>query len=120
EQQMVTPDRPFLAYVAYGATHSPHQVPEKFRGRHKGKFDMGWDKLREETLARQKKAGAVPADAKLASRPEGVKPWEQLTADEKLVETRLMENYDDFAETDDSNVESLVDAIEDMTGMTNT
>src|SRR5262249_17048783 len=120
EQQMVTPDRPFLAYVAYGATHSPHQVPEKFRGRHKGKFDMGWDKLREETLARQKKAGAVPADAKLASRPEGVKPWEQLTADEKLVATRLMENYADFAEHVDSNVGRLVDALEELKVLPNT
>jgi arylsulfatase A-like enzyme len=119
EQQTSTPDRPFFAYVAYGATHAPHQVPETFRGRHKGKFDMGWDKLREETLARQKKAGVVPANTKLASRPEGVKPWDQLTADEKLVAARLMENYADFAEHTDWNVGRLVDALEDLGIMQN-
>ena len=81
EQQTSTPDRPFFAYVAYGATHAPHQVPDSFRGRHKGQFDKGWDKLREETLQRQKKAGVVPADAKLAGRPEGVNAWDELTAD---------------------------------------
>jgi arylsulfatase A-like enzyme len=114
DQHTGTPDRPFFAYVAYGATHAPHQVPENFRGRHKGKFDIGWDKLREETLARQKKAGVVPADAKLASRPEGVKPWDQLTTDEKLVAARLMENYADFAEHVDWNVGRLVDALEEL------
>src|SRR5262245_49874825 len=120
EQQTSTPDRPFFAYVAYGATHAPHQVPETFRGRHKGKFDMGWDKLREQTLARQKKAGVVPSDAKLASRPEGVKPWDQLTSDEKLVAARLMENYADFAEHTDWNVGRLVDALEELDVMPNT
>ena len=120
EQQTSTPDRPFFAYVAYGATHAPHQVPETFRGRHKGKFDMGWDKLRAETLARQKKAGVVPADTRLASRPEGVKPWDELTADEKLVATRLMENYADFAEHADWNVGRLVDALEELGIMKNT
>jgi len=120
EQQTSTPDRPFFAYVAYGATHAPHQVPKAFRGRHKGKFDMGWDKLREDTLARQKKAGVVPPDAKLASRPEGVKPWDQLTADEKLVAARLMENYADFAEHADWNVGRLVDALEELGVMQNT
>ncbi|HEX4999985.1 MAG TPA: arylsulfatase [Terriglobia bacterium] len=120
EQQAGTPDKPFFAYVAYGATHAPHQVPESFRGRHKGKFDMGWDKLREETLARQKKAGVVPNDTKLAPRPEGVKPWEQLTADEKLVAARLMENYADFAEHVDWNVGRLVDALNELGVMENT
>src|SRR5215510_6393414 len=120
EQQTCTPDRPFFAYVAYGATHAPHQVPETFRGRHKGQFDVGWDKLREQTLARQKKAGVVPSDAKLASRPEGVKPWDKLTADEKAVAARLMENYADFAEHADWNVGRLVDALEELGVMQNT
>jgi arylsulfatase A-like enzyme len=120
DQQTGTPDRPFLAYVAYGATHAPHQVPETFRGRHKGQFDTGWDKLREQTLVRQKKAGVVPSDAKLASRPEGVKPWDKLTADEKTVAARLMENYADFAEHADWNVGRLVDALEELGIMENT
>jgi len=120
DQQTSTPDRPFFAYVAYGATHAPHQVPATFRGRHKGKFDIGWDKLREETLARQKKAGVVPPDAKLAGRPEGVTAWDELTRDEQIVAARLMENYADFAEHADWNVGRLVDAIEELGVMQNT
>src|SRR5262249_15527807 len=120
KQQTGTPDRPFFAYVAYGATNAPHQVPEKFGGRHKGQFDKGWDKLREETLARQKKAGVVPAEAKLAGRPEGVKAWDELAADEKTVAARLMENYADFAEHTDWNAGRLVDALEELGVMDNT
>lgn len=114
EQQTGTPDRPFFAYVAYGATHAPHQVPKSWRGRHKGQFDMGWDKLREETLKRQKKAGVVPSDTKLAGRPEGVWAWDQLTADQKTIAARLMENYADFAEHADWNVGRLIDALEEL------
>src|SRR5215813_6434171 len=114
DQQTATPDRPFFAYVPYGATHAPHQPPPAFRGRHKGQFDIGWDKLREQTLERQKAMGIVPPDAQLASRPEGVKPWDQLTADEKLTAARLMENYADFAEHVDVNVGRLVDALEEL------
>ena len=120
EQQTSTPDRPFFAYVPYAATHAPHQVPETFRGRNKGKFDKGWDKLREETLESQKKAGAVPADAELAPKPEGVKAWDELTADEKQVAARLMENFADFAEHVDANVGRLVDALEELGVMENT
>ena len=120
EQQTSTPDRPFFAYVAYGATHAPHQVPQSFAGRHKGQFDKGWDRLREETLEKQKKAGVVPKDAKLAPRPEGVKPWDELSADEKLVSARLMENYADFAEHVDANTGRLVDALEELGVLDNT
>ena len=120
DQHTSTPDRPFLAYVAYGATHAPHQVPPAFRGRHKGQFDIGWDRLREETLARQKAMGVAPADAKLASRPEGVKPWDELAEDEKQVFARLMENYADFAEHVDWNVGRLADALEELGVMDNT
>jgi arylsulfatase len=120
EQQTSTPDKPFFVYLAYGATHAPHQVPDSFRGRHKGQFDKGWDKLREETLARQKKAGIVPADTKLAGRPEGVKAWDELTADEKLVGARLMENYADFAEHVDWNTGRVVDALEELGILDNT
>src|SRR5262249_31366030 len=71
-------------------------------------------------LERQKKAGVVPADTALASRPEGVKPWDQLTADDKLVACRLMENYADFAEHVDWNVGRLVDALEELRVLPNT
>ena len=70
-QQALTPDKPFYMYFATGATHAPHHVPKEWIAKYKGKFDGGWDKLREETFARQKKLGVVPADAKLTPRPEG-------------------------------------------------
>src|SRR5262245_25057326 len=114
EQQSMTPDRPFFVYLSYGATHAPHHVPESWRGRNRGKFDLGWDRLRDQTLARQKALGLVPSDTKLAPRPEGVKPWDELTADEKLVAARLMENYADFAQHVDWNVGRFVDALEEL------
>ena len=79
----ISPDRPFFLYVAPGATHSPHHVPEDWIAKFKGKFDMGWDKYREETLARQKKLGVVPPDTKLTARSAGLPAWDTLGADQK-------------------------------------
>ena len=75
----LTPDKPFFIYFAPGATHAPHHVPKEWIAKYKGKFDQGWDKLREETLARQKKLGVVPADTKLAPKPAAIKDWDTLT-----------------------------------------
>ncbi len=70
-QKSLTPDKPFFMYFAPGATHAPHHVPKEWIAKYKGKFDQGWDKLREETLARQIKLGVVPAGTKLAPKPAG-------------------------------------------------
>ena len=70
-RKALTPDKPFFTYFAPGATHAPHHVPKEWIAKYKGKFDQGWDKLREETLARQKQLGVVPADTKLAPKPRG-------------------------------------------------
>jgi arylsulfatase len=67
-QQSMTPDRPFFIYFAPGATHAPHHVPKEWADRYKGQFDMGWDKLREQTFERPKQLGIIPADAKLTPR----------------------------------------------------
>ena len=75
----LTPDKPFFVYFAPGATHAPHHVPKEWIARYKGKFDQGWDKLREETLARQKALGVVPPDTKLAPKPAAIKDWDKLT-----------------------------------------
>ena len=120
EQQTMTPDKPFLVYMSFGATHAPHQSPDSWLDRYRGKFDMGWDQLREQTLERQKALGVVPADTQLAGRPEGVKAWDELTADEKLVASRLMENYACFAEHMDYQVGRLVDILEEMDVVDNT
>ena len=82
-QKAMTPDKPFFVYFAPGATHAPHHVPKEWIARWKGKFDQGWDKLREETLARQIKLGVVPPGTKLARKPEAIKDWDKLSDDER-------------------------------------
>ena len=72
-QQALTPDKPFFVYLSFGATHAPHHVPTEWSDKYKGKFDQGWDKLRETTLARQKKLGVVPPGLP-ADRPLGGHP----------------------------------------------
>ncbi|MFH0997322.1 MAG: arylsulfatase [Pseudomonadota bacterium] len=116
----LTPDRPFFIYFAPGATHAPHHVPKEWIAKYKGKFDQGWDKLREETLARQIKLGVVPAGTKLAAKPEAIKDWDKLTADEKKLFSRQMEVFAGFGEYTDTEIGRLVDAIADMGQLDNT
>ena len=78
-QKSLTPDKPFFMYFAPGATHAPHHVPKEWIAKNKGQFDEGWDKLREETLARQIELGVVPPGTKLAAKPEAIKDWDTLT-----------------------------------------
>ncbi len=112
-QQAMTPDKPFFVYLSFGATHAPHHVAPEWIEKYRGKFDKGWDAVREETLAKQKKLGIVPPDTELASRPEGVGPWDELTGDQKRVGARLMETYAGFAEHTDAQVARLVSALEE-------
>lgn len=119
-QQALSPEKPFFIYFAPGATHAPHHVPKEWADKYKGKFDQGWDKIREETLARQKKLGIVPPNTKLAPKPTDIKDWEKLSADEKKLFTRQMEVYAGFAEQTDYEVGRLVAAIEDLGVMDNT
>lgn len=116
----LTPDKPFFIYYAPGATHAPHQVPKEWIARFKGKFDQGWDKLREETLARQIKLGVVPAGTKLAPKPAGIKDWDKLSADEKKLFSRQMEVFAGFAAQTDYEAGRLIDAIADMSQLDNT
>ena len=95
-------------------------MPKEWIAKYKGKFDQGWDKLREETLARQKKLGVVPADTKLAAKPEAIKDWDKLTADEKKLFARQMEVFAGFGEYTDTEIGRLVKAIEDMGQLDNT
>ena len=116
----LTPEKPFFIYFAPGATHAPHHVPKKWIDKYKGKFDQGWDKLREETLARQIKLGVVPAGTKLPPKPAAIKDWDKLTADEKKLFTRQMEVFAGFGEYTDTEIGRLVDAIGDMNQLDNT
>jgi len=119
-QKALTPDRPFFMYFAPGATHAPHHVPKEWIAKYKGKFDQGWDVLREETLARQIKLGVVPAGTKLAPKPEAIKDWTALSADEKKLFTRQMEIYAGFAEYTDHEVGRLIDAVGETGQLDNT
>ena len=119
-QKSLTPDKPFFTYFAPGATHAPHHVPKEWIAKYKGKFDQGWDKLREETLARQIKLGVVPAGTKLAPKPEAIKDWEKLSADEKRLFARQMEIFAGYGEYADTEAGRLVQAIEDLGQLDNT
>ena len=119
-QKALTPDRPFFMYFAPGATHAPHHVPKEWVAKYKGKFDQGWDKMREETLARQIALGVVPAGTKLAPKPEAIKDWDKLTADEKKLFARQMEAFAGFGEYADTEIGRLIDAVADTGQLDNT
>jgi len=111
-QKSLTPDKPFFIYFAPGATHAPHHVPKEWIAKYKGQFDQGWDKVREETLARQIKLGVVPGGTKLAPKPEAIKDWAALSADEKKLFAREMEVFAGFGEYADTEIGRLIHAIE--------
>jgi arylsulfatase A-like enzyme len=119
-QKALAPEKPFFMYYAPGATHAPHHVAKEWVEKYKGKFDQGWDKLREMTLERQIKLGIVPAGTKLAPKPEAIKDWEKLSADEKKLFTRQMEVYAGFAEQTDYEVGRLISTIKELGVMDNT
>lgn len=114
EQKALMPDKPFFVYFAPGATHAPHHVPQEWSARYKGKFDQGWDKLREETFARQKELGVIPPDAELTPRHADLSAWDDVDADLKPVLARQMEVYAGFLEHTDYHVGLLIDALEDL------
>ncbi len=119
-QQSLQPDKPFFIYFAPGATHAPHHVPAEWIEKYKGKFDQGWDKVREETFERQKKLGVIPANTTLAPKPADIKDWETLSADEKKLFARQMEVYAGFASHTDYEIGRMITAIEELGEMENT
>jgi len=119
-QKSLTPDKPFFIYFAPGATHAPFHVPKEWIAKYKGKFDQGWDKVREETLARQIKLGVVPAGTKLAPKPEAIKDWATLSADEKKLFAREMEVFAGFGEYADTEIGRLIHSIKETGQLDNT
>jgi arylsulfatase len=113
-QKALTPQKPAFIYFAPGATHAPHHVPKEWIARWKGKFDQGWDKLREETLARQIKMGVVPPGTKLAPKPPAIRDWDKLSADEKRLFTRQAEVFAAFAEYTDHEIGRMLKAFDDV------
>jgi len=119
-QKAMTPDRPLFIYYAPGAVHAPHHVPADWIAKWKGKFDGGWDKLREETLARQLKLGIVPPGTKLAPKPAAIKDWSALSADEKRLFARQAEVFAAFLEHTDYEIGRVVQALQDIGQLDNT
>ena len=119
-QKAVAPDKPFFLYYAPGATHSPHHPKKEWIAKYKGKFDQGWDKLREETLARQKQLGLVPANTQLTIRHAGIQAWDTLNAEQKQLFAYMMEIYAGYLEQTDYNVGRVLDAIEKLGQLDNT
>jgi len=114
QQKALAPDRPFFMYYAPGATHAPHHVPAEWLDRYRGRFDAGWDVLREATFERQKALGVIPADAVLTARPAEIPAWEDTEEAFRPVLARQMEIYAAFLEHTDFHVGRLVNAVEEL------
>ncbi len=120
QQRLLAGDKPFFMYFAPGATHAPHHVPKEWADKYKGKFDQGWDKLREETFARQKQLGVIPKDCELTARPKEIPSWDSQSPEFKKVLTREMEVYAGFLEFADHHVGRLIDALEQIEALDDT
>lgn len=119
-QQASAPEKPFFIYYAPGTAHAPHQAPPEWIEKFRGQFDQGWDKLREETFARQKELGVVPADAELTPRPAGIPAWESISAAHRQVTARMMEVYAAMLAYQDHQFGRLIDELERMGELENT
>ncbi len=119
-QKALAPDRPFFVYFAPGAVHAPHHVPQEWIDRWQGKFDQGWDSLREEILARQIKAGVVPEGTPLAPKPSAIQDWDALSDDQRRLFTRQAEVFAGFLEMTDHEVGRVIEAIEKTGQLDNT
>jgi arylsulfatase A-like enzyme len=119
-QKALTPDRPSFVYFAPGATHAPHHVPKEWIDKWKGKFDQGWDKIREESLARQIAMGVVPPGTKLAPKPPEIKDWDKLSADEKRLFAHQAEVFAAFTEYTDHEIGRMLAAFDEVGEADNT
>lgn len=119
-QKTLNPDKPFFVYYPAQGMHDPAQVPKAWLDKYKGKFNQGWDKYREEILARQKKLGIVPPNTQLTPKPDIAPDWDTLTADEKKVCIRYQEVFAAFAELTDYEIGRVIQAVEDMGALDNT
>jgi arylsulfatase len=116
----VAPQKPWLVYYATGTAHAPHHAPKEWIAKYKGNFDQGWDKVREETLARQKQLGVVPANTKLTERSPGIPAWDSLDADHKKVAAHMMEVYAAALSHADHQMGRVLDAIAELGELDNT
>jgi arylsulfatase A-like enzyme len=112
--------KPFFVYFSTGCSHAPHHVAKEWADKYKGQFDQGWDKLREETFARQKALGVIPADAELTPRDNAFPAWDDVPEESRPLYVRQMEVYAGYSENADHNVGRVIDAIADLGELDNT
>ncbi|RPK29294.1 arylsulfatase (plasmid) [Streptomyces goshikiensis] len=120
DAKQVAPDKPFFLNLCPGATHAPHHVPKEWADRYRGRFDDGWDAYREQTFARQKQLGVVPADARLSPRDPDVPTWESLSPEARRLAARMMEVYAGFLSHTDHHLGRLVDFLKETGEFDNT
>lgn len=114
DQKQANTGRPFFTYLAFGAAHAPLLAPKKYIDKYKGRFNQGWDKVREETYERQKKMGVIPPDTVLPAANPGVQAWAELNDDQKKVYARLQEVFAGFLDHADAQIGRFVAAIDTM------
>jgi arylsulfatase len=120
ELNAAAPDKPFFLYYVPGGSHSPHQPKAEWVEKFKGKFDKGWNALREEIFANQKRLGAIPQDAKLTEWPDSLPKWDTLTADQKKLFARQAEVYAGYTAYTDYEIGRVIQQVEDMGRLDNT
>jgi arylsulfatase len=113
ERQAVAPSKPFFTYLAFGAPHSPHHAPAEFVGPYAGVFDVGWDVVRAETLARQQELGLLPDSVEVPPRNPGVEAWDDLSADRQRLFARQMEVFAGFLTHTDAQIGRLLAYLDD-------
>ena len=116
----VRPDRPFFMYLAFGATHAPHQAPQAYLDKYRGRFDEGWDVMRARWYERQLAMGVIPAGTELAPRNPGVDAWDDLPENQQRLAARLQEAFAAFLDHTDVQIGRLVDGLRDMGQLDNT
>ena len=116
----VRPDRPFFAYIPFGATHAPHQAPNEYLEKYRGKFDQGWDITRDQWFQNQLKLGIIPEGTKLAPRNPGVEAWEDLPNAQKELAARLQEAFAAFLDHTDDQIGRVIDGLEEIGELDNT
>lgn len=120
QQHAITPNKPFFVYFAPGAMHAPHHVPESYIKHFKGKFDQGWDAMRQNTLKKQIALGVAPEGTKLPAKPQGIKDWNTLSADEKKLFARQAEVFAGFLEMTDYEISRVIKTIDEIGETDNT
>ena len=118
--QAAAPDKPFFVYYVPGGSHSPHQPTKEWADKFKGKFDMGWNALREQIFANQKRLGAIPENAKLTEWPDSLPTWDSLSADQKKLFARQAEIYAAYTAYTDHEIGRVIQQVEDMGQFDNT